>query len=108
MLAWRVEGDGIEMRERHRPGPQLPTGAVGTDSKQRGRIATGRQSGAWESRAAAPDVAPMLTAPSAASNYAAGGRDEVMVSASNFARKEPLSPSARLPAQPPPGPVKLG
>lgn len=96
------------MRERHGPGPQLPTGAVGTDSKQKGQDCNREVERSLGKPRSRPNVAPMLTAPSAASNYTAGGRDEVMVSVSNFARKEPLSPSARLPAQPPPGPVKLG
>ena len=46
----------------------------------------GRQQRAWDSHAAPPDGVPTVTAPLATSNYTAAGKNEVMVSASDFLR----------------------
>lgn len=40
---------------------------------------------------APPDVTPTVTAPFATSNYTAAGKNEVMLSASDFLSNEPLS-----------------
>lgn len=45
-----------------------------------------RQRRAWNSHAAPPDRVPTVTAPLATSNYIATGKNEVMVSASDFLR----------------------
>lgn len=44
----------------------------------------GRQRRAWDRHAAPPDGVPAVTAPLATSNYIAAGKNEVMVSASDF------------------------
>lgn len=62
---------------------------VCTHSTGRGRLATGRPSGAWESGTAPPDVASPVTAEFATSNHTTGGENEVIVSASDFPNKKP-------------------